>query len=364
MVDPEYALVWPRPLFDWEARRVVALEDDDVPSAAVLLLEEAFHDPGVSLALVQEIGPTEPPWIRVGDPDRVRAWLSSVLADERKLRPYTPPKYYAERNHQTELGEYTERRPLANDVLALIDELQDRGYFPSVLPRECVDDPTDYEFASRAIQDATHISVSWPIEGVEREWLPEAALYSIIEFFHDQAQRPRTRSMHTFSGCGPHYSAPNRQAGGVVYRWRMNEVLKRHEIALRLGSKGEERGRLIQHFGLGLDSLAESLVDAPAGEPANEVAEGVRMYRERGASVAQKRAALHLLAGALEPRRKAISAVVLKKDESHLFEIANNYAIRHRNADQRTDVGEPFLDWVFWNFVSMIDLMNRIEQRE
>ena len=53
----------------------------------------------------------------------------------------------------------------------------------------------------------------------------------------------------------------------------------------------------------------------------------------------------------------------MRKDEGVLFDIANNFAIRHRRDDQRADYDPAFLDWVFWWYLATIELTDCILAR-
>ena len=77
-----------------------------------------------------------------------------------------------------------------------------------------------------------------------------------------------------------------------------------------------------------------------------------------------KRAALTVLANHLEPRRGRIRSATTKNDEAYLFGIANNFAIRHRNDHQRQDYGPEYLDWLFVNYLGMIQLIDSLHSRE
>lgn len=97
--------------------------------------------------------------------------------------------------------------------------------------------------------------------------------------------------------------------------------------------------------------------------PNDEVAHAIRDYRARGANRPHKLAALALLAGELENRRSNLKKHLLTKDESSLFQIANQYAVRHRDAAQKRDYEIEFLDWIFGLFVTTINLLDRIDKR-
>jgi hypothetical protein len=66
------------------------------------------------------------------------------------------------------------------------------------------------------------------------------------------------------------------------------------------------------------------------------------------------------LAGILEERRELIRDKIGKKDESSLFEIANEFAIRHQRRGQQGDYDPTFLDWIFWCYLATVKLTGRL----
>lgn len=193
---------------------------------------------------------------------------------------------------------------------------------------------------------------------------PEDILFSVIEYFHDQAQRPRTRWLHPFEGCGWHYGSHNRESGATVYRWRVNELLSRFQIAYRLGNDGPEKGRLIRHADFDLDDLADQLVHDSDEKDDEKIASAIRMYRERTSDTHNRRAAIAQLSGFLEHHRKQFQAVEMTKgDESDLFQIFNKFAIRHGDVTQKSDYGDEYLDWTFWTTLAAIQLLKHLEER-
>lgn len=57
--------------------------------------------------------------------------------------------------------------------------------------------------------------------------------------------------------------------------------------------------------------------------------------------------------------RLAGEAHLLRKDERSLFQIANEFALRHERERERTDYAPDFLDWVFWWYLATIELSDR-----
>ena len=62
---------------------------------------------------------------------------------------------------------------------------------------------------------------------------------------------------------------------------------------------------------------------------------------------------------AFEERRSLLKEQ-LTPDEGALFEIANRFGIRHRRADQSTAYSPLFLDWIFYAYLSTVDLTDRL----
>lgn len=97
--------------------------------------------------------------------------------------------------------------------------------------------------------------------------------------------------------------------------------------------------------------------DPTTGDP---VRHAVALFRARGATEHDKRSAIVVLAGVLEERRGLLKAELFRRDEGALFQIANEYELRHRNQSQRRDYDPAFLDWFFWWYLATIELTDRL----
>ena len=61
------------------------------------------------------------------------------------------------------------------------------------------------------------------------------------------------------------------------------------------------------------------------------------------------------LADVLEYIRKQVKVVLLKKDESELFDLANNFGIRHFNETQKLEYDRAvWLSWMFYHYPATI----------
>ena len=62
----------------------------------------------------------------------------------------------------------------------------------------------------------------------------------------------------------------------------------------------------------------------------------------------------------LEYLRPQIKALLIKQDESDLFNIANNFGIRHHNEFQKTNYDTPiWLSWMFYYYLATIHAILR-----
>jgi hypothetical protein len=367
---PDYELAWPRELFASEAR-AVSSGPHEVQAEVELLLEEAFtndvpkHDyrnSGGGFDLV--VGPS--------DPVPQQSLLRQLLAAAGRLPTQARPSpYYSQRRgsavHVRAIGPGRARQ-LQTDWADIVNDLQSRGYLDRLAPRRCVDDPgpaiAPDHVISGEIERRTGIAEAWPPRPWVGDGWSEDEFYDLIEVVHDLLARPRSRRLHDYNGCGWHYSnfaaAPARE----LYRARVNALLARYNVDLRLAEAGEDAGRLVHIPGDDRVELLTRAMDAATGEDRDIVAHAIARFRSRSATREDKRSACIALAGLLEQRRDLVKTELLSKDEGALFQIANQFMIRHRNADQRGDYDEAYLDWLFWIYLATVELTDRLAARE
>lgn len=361
----DFSLRWPQGLFIWESRRIAAMRSSSsFTNMVVCLFAEAFVDGDIAASLEQNDSTA---W---GFPGRATETsteagrvLDALITNPTLMQAYEPPQYWLER--QGGAGVVLAHKTFAESFVELIDEMREGDYFPKLLPKPCVDVHDSWEAnPSSEMSKAIRANVAWPLDESHGS-IPDEVLYSVIEFFHDHAQRPRTRSLHSYADCGWHHANHNKESGGVVYRWRVNELLDSYNVNFRLGNKGTEKGRLIRHASFQLDELADELSDASSETDDEKVASAIRMYRERASTVHDRRGAIAQLAGYLENYRQDFKAGEFTKgDESDLFHIFNKFAIRHHNANQKPGYGEEYLDWVFWTTLAAIQLIKQLRNRK
>lgn len=225
-----------------------------------------------------------------------------------------------------------------------------------VFGEECVDDSTELPDASRVIERCLGIPDLWPL--TPATW-DEDTFFGLIEVFHDLVSRPRTRRYHSFNMCGWHHSEFHNGPARVLYRGKVNELLRKAGIEYELAAEGEDLGRLVAVTDDARSALVHQALTGSAPDITTRVRHAVALFRGRDTTVESKRSAIVTLAGILEERRSLLKDK-LRKDEGALFEIANRYDLRHREAKQRGDYDEAFLDWIFWWYLGTVELSNQL----
>jgi len=367
---PEYTLAWPRRLFTREASALLRAQSSWSISSGELLLEEAFVGDvprdGLRTASWADLpaGPGNP-W---NDAATAQRWLVQqlLLADYKlPLQRERSPYYAARHNRLPASGSTAPRKrasQLRRDRAALVGRLLDTGYLDRAAPRSCVDSPEQpqHEVLDAATEDLLGTAGLWPLR--PDKW-DDDTFYSLVEAVHDLVARPRDRSWHDYSHGGWHYSNFAIKLGQFLYRWQVNRLLARLDPGLELASDGEDTGRLVHTNNNDRRKLVDrALGTSTAGR--DDIGHAVALWRGRTANDQNKRSAIFSLARMLESHRTLLKRELLSKDENALFEIANRYDLRHRNASQRVDYDPVFLDWVFWWYLATVELADRLLARQ
>lgn len=154
------------------------------------------------------------------------------------------------------------------------------------------------------------------------------------------------------------------ERGRARMREVVDPVLNLLEPALELAGDGA----IVQVTPSVLEPLVEHPLpaDVATADIAEEVGAAVRQFRGRHATAADRHSACVRLAGVLESlREQGESRPALGADEDRLFEIANQFGFRHRNAQQRTGYDEEvFHEWFFYVQLAAIRLAARLRARD
>lgn len=271
--------------------------------------------------------------------------------------------YYSQRRGTNTASGGIDFNTMKSLIMTVYNRLEREGYFQEAFGYDCVDNG----FVPGTLGDDVPASIFfklrktniWPLGKHVGMW-EEDDLFDVVEFMFDHISKPTRGHMHSYSGCGMHWSEFDGDMGRHEYREAINEVIEEYETGYVLTDKGEVL-RLA-------DPGTAPLLDAPI--PTKDATVKARMeaaihkYRRHGSSIEDRHDAVRTLADACEQLRPELEKVLKRKDEADLFHIANQFGIRHYNKNQKTDYDEAiWLSWMFYHFLATLHASLRLSEK-
>jgi hypothetical protein len=189
----------------------------------------------------------------------------------------------------------------------------------------------------------------FPFDGWSQEELTEDHVFDVLEFLYDHVSRPGNLvRMTDDSGFNyDDYDGYDENAGQDDFRNKANSFLSDYRTGfeltkngtiLALGTEG------VQHI------LDAEIIPFDERNVDSKVRNAIAKWRNRHLSLSDKKEAIRELADVFEWLKKTnkLEAVLDKKDESAIFEIANQFGIRHHDPKQKTNYDRAI--WYSWIF--------------
>lgn len=183
-------------------------------------------------------------------------------------------------------------------------------------------------------------------------------LFDVIEFLFDHASEGVDGHHHQFNDCGWHYNRFDKAKGQATFRSAITEILADYGNGFELSSEGEimafvEEG-MAPLIGATLPSTDTVNVNA-------RVDAAVSKFRRRSSTGGERRDAVRVLADVLEYLREETKKVLNRDDERDLFNLANNFGIRHHKPGQKTDYDQAIWhSWMFYHYLATIHACVRL----
>jgi len=190
----------------------------------------------------------------------------------------------------------------------------------------------------------------FPIEKWCREDRTEDHMFDMLEFLCDHVSKPGDWGWCTdneMGGTYQDYQGYDGPAGQEEFRNAANAFLAEYKTGFELTKDGTvlAMGRDgLQHI------LDEEIIPYDEENVDRKVRDAIARWRNRHLSESEKRDAVRELADVFEwlGKSKDLGAVLDRKDEAAIFEIANKFGIRHHDPKQKTNY-DPEI-WHSWMF--------------
>jgi hypothetical protein len=173
----------------------------------------------------------------------------------------------------------------------------------------------------------------------------EDDIFDLIELFYDHVSIPEEINRYSRS-----YDS---EGGKRDFRTVINNVLENYKDGFELTEVGYIREKNLN----GLENLVDQKQEHTSdGEPTVIIEEAKKKFFHYKSSESDKKSAILELGGVLEMYRRNIQKKFTSKDEDELFNVLNNFQLRHSNLKQKSDYDEEiFYKWIFFNQLSAID---------
>lgn len=190
----------------------------------------------------------------------------------------------------------------------------------------------------------------------------EDDFFDVIEFLHDYCSKGLNGHYHNWNNCGYHYEEFNDIEGQKYYREILNPILREYKDGFEISESGE----ILILSDNGLSNLFEA--DIPTNDKeniSNKINSAILKFRRHKSTLYDRREAIRELADVLEFLRPAIKQHLNKKDENDIFNIANNFGIRHHNKDQQTEYDKPiWYSWIFYYYLATLHAVLRMTNKK
>lgn len=272
--------------------------------------------------------------------------------------------YYSQRTGANPNARGLPLQDVIDLFVRVFGQLRAEGYFDEAFGFTCVDAgelPGKVRDVELEMLLAIRKKKLWPIHDAAKNY-SEDDFFDVVEFLYQHVSKPIDGTRHTWSDCGMHWETFNKNEGQRDYREKVNNVLGHYARQFELSTNGE----VLQRPEAGFEPIFDA--DIPSGDAnvVGRVNAAVVRYRRHGSTIDDRRQAVRDLADVLEYLRPRVQSLLTSNDERDIFNIANNFGIRHHNDKQKTIYDAAlWLSWMFYFYLSTIHVvLRKIQQGE
>ncbi|EGR1072318.1 hypothetical protein EFU51_18535, partial [Vibrio cholerae] len=267
-------------------------------------------------------------------------------------------QYYSQRNGS---NPNLDGLPLSDTIdlfLRVYNQLESEGYFTQAFGFWCIDND-HVEGLVKDVELEMLLSIRkknlWPLSQYAQSYTEDDFL-DVIEFLYQHVSKPIDGTMHSYGGCGMHWETFNKKDGQAVFIEKINTVLAHYKNKYELDACGQ----VLSKPEKGFEQIFKADVPSDDHNIVDRINAATTQFRRHGSTIDDRRQAVRDLADVLEYLKPKVKQLLSNKDEQDLFNIANNFGVRHHNDKQKTSYDSAiWLSWMFYFYLSTIHVVLR-----
>ncbi len=229
--------------------------------------------------------------------------------------------------------------------MSIFTHFHKKDYFKEKLGVNCNDNPADANNLANILLGLT----PFPLNKWLESDISENNIFDILEFLFDHISKPNeiVEMMSETNYSFYDYSSYNQVEGQKEFVLIANVSLKDYGVGYELA----QDGKILTVGNEGLEQILNAeILQYDEINVDSKVRNAIIKWRNRQLSWENRREAIRELADVFEwlKKNKELEKVVESKDESVLFDIANNFAIRHHEPKQKSNYSKEI--WYPWMF--------------
>ena len=264
--------------------------------------------------------------------------------------------FYSVRTGNNKNSEGFDLPEFTDIFLRTFKDLREKGYFDEYLGYECVEMG---EISGKISDIELEILLKirkknlWPIPEKIKGY-SEDDLFDMIEFLYQSVSKPVDGTYHDFDDW--HWKTFNRLEGQQEFQKKINNLLDLYKEPFELSKSGE----ILRKPEQGFEKIFEADIPSDDQNIKSRIDSSTLRYRRHGSTLDDRRQAVRDLADVLEYLRPQVKPLLTNQDEKDLFNLANNFGIRHHNDKQKTSYDKAlWLSWMFYYYLATIHVILR-----
>jgi hypothetical protein len=281
-------------------------------------------------------------------------------------------QYYSVRLGKLQPNQIVTLDILKEQFLVVFNQLVSQGYFAEQFGYYCVDASGDIRGDGNNVEGELGVDIPgrmfialkkrslYPID-VNIANYSEDDFFDVVEFLYDHMSQGIDGTYHSFANCGMHYQTFNQYQGRMRFRETMNPMLRDYRDGFEIGENGEIL--ILPDEGMS-DLFAAEIPPVDAKNVTIKLELAKAKFRRRSSTWDERKDAIRELADVLEYLRADAKKHLSGADETELFNLANNFGIRHHNRKQKTAYDTPiWYSWMFYYYLATIHALLRLIER-